>query len=157
MHCHYPKQRARVHPWATKAKEAHHPHSHHQGFQTVYSATQAKHHLSQTVYCPTQATPVLGNTGGGFPGITGVLIPLCVAIPGRPAEREMGVDTPRELVSVCGMKLGGRGPLRTTGELGTAGAPLASPRMGRIGVWCCCCCRGWWYCCCWCCCWCWWC
>lgn len=91
---------------------------------------------------------MLGNTGGGLPGITGVLIPSCVPMPGRPAEREMGV-TPRELVSVCGTKLGGMGPLRMTGELGTVGAPLESPRMGRIGVWCCCCCcRGWWYCCC---------
>jgi hypothetical protein len=40
-------------------------------------------------------------------------------MPGRPAEREMGVDTPHELVSICGMKLGGRGPLGMTGELGT--------------------------------------
>ena len=79
---------------------------------------QAKHHLSRTVYCPTQATPVvavaetvppypdsvptgcctpargggalLGNTGGGLPGITGVLLPPCEPMPGRPAEREMG-------------------------------------------------------------------
>ena len=47
-------------------------------------------------------------------------------MPGKPAEREMGIKTPRELVSVCGMKLSGRGPLSTTGELGAVGTLLVS-------------------------------
>ena len=47
-------------------------------------------------------------------------------MPDKPAEREIGVETPPELVSVCGMKLGGRGPLSTMGELGTVGMLLVS-------------------------------